>query len=90
MRWSRSCSAARIVEGGASLIVLLALSDEGQPYFSRRHAGRFAALGVPVFACTPDQFPDLMAAALTKRDIHLWARGQGVKLTKPSREAGVS
>jgi hypothetical protein len=26
-------------------------------------AGRLADLGAPVFACTPDQFPSMMAAA---------------------------
>ncbi len=30
------------------------------------------ALGVPAFACTPDKFPDLMAAALNKQDLSLW------------------
>ncbi|MEZ5330361.1 MAG: VWA domain-containing protein [Verrucomicrobiales bacterium] len=78
-------SAARIVESGANLIVLLALSDEGQPWFSKTHASQFAALGAPVFACTPDQFPDLMAAALSGRDIHLWARSQSVRLSKPGQ-----
>jgi hypothetical protein len=28
---------------------------------------------VPAFACTPDQFPDLMAAAIERRDITAWA-----------------
>ena len=38
----------------------------------------FAALDIPVFACTPNQFPDLMAAALSKRDLTLWARERGL------------
>ena len=29
-------------------------------------------LGVPVFACTPDKFPDLMAVALAKQDVGMW------------------
>ncbi len=78
-------AAKRIVDSGAQLIVLLALSDEGEPYYSRSNASRFASLGIPVFACTPDQFPDLMAACLSRKELHLWARGQGVKLTKPAR-----
>ena len=73
---------ARLVDAGVTLVTLLALSDEGQPWFSQRHASQFAALGVPVFACTPDQFPDLMAAALSKKDLHLWARGQGIPAQK--------
>jgi hypothetical protein len=38
-------------------------------------------LGVPAFACTPDQFPELLAVALGGGDIGLWvsqaAAGQG-------------
>ena len=34
---------------------------------------RSPALGIPSFACTPDLFPDLMAAAIQKRDLALWA-----------------
>jgi len=78
-------AAARIVDSGAQLIVLLALSDEGKPHYSKHHASRFAALGIPVFACTPDQFPELMAASLSRRDLHLWAQGQGIKLSRPVR-----
>ena len=32
-----------------------------------------AALGIPAFACTPDLFPDLMAAAIQRQDLGLWA-----------------
>ena len=73
-------TAARLVESGVTLVTLLALSDEGQPWYSERYAKKMASLGVPVFACTPNQFPDLMAAALSKRDLHLWARQSGIKL----------
>lgn len=78
-------AAAGIVDSGAQLIVLLALSDEGEPYYSKTNAAKFASLGIPVFACTPDQFPDLMAACLSRRDLQLWARGNGVKLIRPER-----
>lgn len=70
--------AAAIVAGGARLIVLLALSDDGAPAYSHQNAGELARLGCPVFACTPDQFPALMAAAIEGRDINLWAAGQGI------------
>ena len=33
-----------------------------------------AGLGVTAFACTPDAFPDLMAAAIERRDITQWAQ----------------
>lgn len=65
-------AAARIKESGVQLIALLALSDEGKPWYDARNAATFAALGIPVFACTPDRFPDLMAAALAKKDLALW------------------
>lgn len=64
---------AEIVASGVQLVVLLALNDDGAPSYDHHNAQFLANLGVPVFACTPDKFPDLMAAALTKQDIALWA-----------------
>lgn len=29
-------------------------------------------MGIPAFACTPDIFPDLMAAAIERRDLQTW------------------
>lgn len=55
--------AANLVNLGVNLIVLLALSDDGRPGFDMGHARALAAMGCPVFACTPDRFPDMMAAA---------------------------
>ena len=51
------------------VIALLALSDAGAPSYDARTAGAFAALGIPCFACTPDAFPELMAAAIQRRDL---------------------
>lgn len=68
-------AAARIKESGVNLISLLALSDEGKPFSDERNAAMFAAMDIPVFACTPERFPDLMGAALAKKDIRLWAKG---------------
>jgi len=70
--------AAELVASGVRMICLLALSDKGAPVFEPHNAARLAALGVPTFACTPDLFPDLMAAALTRQDLELWAAGQGI------------
>lgn len=70
--------AASIVAGGVRLIVLLALSDDGAPAYDHGNAAALAALGCPVFACSPEQFPPLMAAAIEGRDINLWAAGQGI------------
>jgi hypothetical protein len=66
-------TAARLKESGVQLISLLALSDEGKPWYDAKNAAAFAEMDIPVFACTPDRFPDLMAAALAKKDLKLWA-----------------
>jgi Mg-chelatase subunit ChlD len=69
---------AAMTAAGVRVIVLLALSDEGAPSFDRENAAALAALGVPAFACTPDAFPDLMAAAIERRDLTAWVeRHQG-------------
>jgi hypothetical protein len=70
--------AAAIVASGVQLITLLALNDEGTPCFDHRHASALTNLGSPAFACTPDQFPDLMAAAISRQDIALWAAQRGI------------
>ena len=64
---------ASLVDSGVTLICLAALNDEGAPSYDARNAGDLAELGVPTFACTPDLFPDLMSAAIERRDIHAWA-----------------
>jgi Mg-chelatase subunit ChlD len=50
-------------------VALLALSDEGAPAYDRDHAAALAALGAPAFACTPDLFPEVMAAAVERRPL---------------------
>jgi len=65
--------AKALTEAGVQVIVLLALNDDGAPGYDHQNASYMATLGIPVFACTPDKFPDLMAAALSKQDIGLWA-----------------
>jgi Mg-chelatase subunit ChlD len=61
--------AASLVASGVQFIALLALSDEGAPHFNAPLAAELATLGVPAFACTPDQFPELMAAAIQRTDL---------------------
>ena len=53
--------------------IVLALSDDGAPTHDPRLAATLAAFGVPAFACTPDLFPGMMAAAIQKQDLDLWA-----------------
>lgn len=73
---------ARLVGLGVNVIALLALTDTGRPGYDPKNAEALAALGVPVFACTPDQFPALMAAALRHQDIAAWAAGEDIKLAR--------
>ncbi|MEV6617858.1 VWA domain-containing protein [Streptomyces sp. NPDC051051] len=60
---------AAMKASGVQFVALLALSDEGAPAYDREHAAALAALGAPAFACTPDLFPDVMAAAIEKRPL---------------------
>jgi hypothetical protein len=64
---------AAMTTSGTRVIVLLALSDDGAPGYDRGNAAALAEMGVPAFACTPDTFPDLMAAVIERRDIGEWA-----------------
>lgn len=70
--------AASLAASGVQLVALLALSDQGAPAYDHQTAAAFAALGAPAFACTPDQFPDLMAAAIARQDLGLWAAARGI------------
>ena len=74
--------AAAIKQSGVNLIVLLALSDSGHPAYEAKHAEALASLGCPVFACTPDQFPSMMASALTGKDLQSWAAQEDVALIR--------
>ena len=74
---------ARLVVSGVNVIVLLALTDTGRPSYDPRLSAEVAALGIPVFACTPEQFPDLMATALRREDVHRWAADSDIKVVRP-------
>jgi|1048.fasta_scaffold00789_2 Mg-chelatase subunit ChlD len=63
----------QLSESGVQLIGLLALSDEGTPAYHHANAQFLSNLGGPVFACTPDRFPELMAAALNQQDLSLYS-----------------
>lgn len=68
--------AQHLKQRGVQFITLLALNDEGAPLYDRQVATQFRAMDIPVFACTPDLFPDLMAAALKQQDIGRWMSTQ--------------
>lgn len=64
---------AELTAAGTTVVVLLALSDDGLPAYHAETAQRLAGLGIPAFACTPDAFPDLIALAIGHDDIAGWA-----------------
>ncbi len=69
---------AAIKASGAQFITLLALNDDGAPTFDRSVAQKFAGFNVPSFACSPDQFPSLMATAIKKDNVHNWMAKEGI------------
>jgi hypothetical protein len=60
-------------QSGVTLIALLSLSDDGKPAYDHANAAALAALDVPAFACTPQLFPELMAAAIKREDLRRFA-----------------
>ncbi len=75
--------AAELVSSGVQVVCLLALSDRGAPGFDQRNAAALACMGIPAFACTPDLFPDLMAAAIQKQDLSIWAAKNDIVTARP-------
>ena len=76
---------ATLVDAGAVVVALLALSDEGAPAYDHSVAADLASVGVVSFACTPDAFPELMAAAIERRDLGRWAADRGIVTAAPPR-----
>ena len=78
---------ASLVRDGVNVIILLALTDTGRPFYDETMARKIASMGIPVFACTPDQFPGMMASALRREDVHTWAAENDIKLVREDSEA---
>jgi len=72
-----------LVRAGVTVVALLALNDDGAPAYDHAMASALAEIGVTAFACTPDQFPDLMAAAIERRDLARWAADNGIATAAP-------
>jgi Mg-chelatase subunit ChlD len=70
--------AAALASAGVQFIALLALNDDGAPSYDHGVAAAFAGFGIPSFACTPDLFPELMAAAINRQDITQWAAAREI------------
>jgi hypothetical protein len=77
--------AGAMVASGVQMVALLALNDDGSPCFDHENAAALSTLGVPAFACTPDQFPDLMAAAISRQDLSLWAASRGIAAARSKK-----
>jgi Mg-chelatase subunit ChlD len=75
---------ASIVASGVNMITLLALDDKGAPFFDQHTAAKYAGLGIPVFACTPNLFPEMMAAAIGRRDLWQWASSHEIVVNQAS------
>lgn len=67
---------------GTQIVTLLALNDEGAPCYDHGNAHFMASLGIPAFACTPDLFPDLMAAAIQRQDLSQWAATHEIAIAR--------
>lgn len=65
-------------QAGVRIVALLSLNDEGAPAYDHENAAALAAMGIPSFACTPAQFPGLMAAAIGGHDLKTWADQAGI------------
>jgi hypothetical protein len=71
-----------LLASGVQFVTLLALSDEGAPSYDQALAAKLSAMGAPAFACTPDLFPDVMAAAINRRDVGQWAAEHEILTTR--------
>jgi Mg-chelatase subunit ChlD len=78
---------AALAASGVQMIALLALDDRGAPAYDHQVAAAFASYGIPSFACTPDLFPEMMAAAIKKQDIGQWAAGHGISVARAEANA---
>jgi Mg-chelatase subunit ChlD len=74
--------AAEIAGSGVQMIALLALDDRGSPVFHHENAAILAAMSIPSFACTPDLFPEMLAAAIKRQDLAQWAAGEGITVAR--------
>jgi Mg-chelatase subunit ChlD len=74
--------AATLAASGVQFVALLALSDEGAPSYNAPLASQLAAMGIPAFACTPDKFPELMAATIQRSDLRDFAAAQATERKK--------
>jgi Mg-chelatase subunit ChlD len=70
--------AASLANSGVQMVALLALNDDGAPIYDHQNAATLSEFGIPSFACTPDLFPELMAAAINREDLGQWAAARNI------------
>lgn len=66
-------------EAGVKTMCLLALSDQGEPFYDERVAKLLSRDGTPCFACTPALLPELVEDALKGLDLFELAKRVGTK-----------
>ena len=66
-------------EAGVKTMCLLALSDEGKPFYDEQVAKQLSRDGTPCFACTPALLPQLVEGALKGQDLAELAKRIGTK-----------
>lgn len=55
-----------LISKGMHMHCILAMDDSGQPEYHEVNGQKMADLGIPVFACAPELFPEVLADALNK------------------------
>lgn len=66
-------------ESGVRTMCLLALSDEGKPFYDEHVARSLSRDGTPCFACTPALLPQLVEGALKGQELSELAKKLGTK-----------
>lgn len=69
-------------QSDVKVMVLLALSDEGKPYYNENLGKRIVSLGIPAFACSPDKLPELVEGALKGYDLMELSKKLSQKLSQ--------
>ena len=65
---------SELKESGVNLIVLLAISDQGKPFYDAHMAEKIAGFDIPCFACPPEKLPELLELALNRKSLQGWGK----------------
>ncbi|MBK9271064.1 MAG: VWA domain-containing protein [Saprospiraceae bacterium] len=53
-----------LLQSNCNIQCIVSMDDEGKPIFNETNGQKLANLGIPVFACAPELFPDVLAQAI--------------------------